>query len=255
MGGVRKNRLSDMKFDFISLVPRGDDPLAQVVISKAAPDEEELNMGDEITKDDLDEQVVAYIEGLETEVDTLNKSLEDAETARDEALEALAKAEDNGLIVKSEEEQRKALIEKADPAVRALLEKAEKDAEEAATIAKAERDKRLEREYLAKAEEMPHIGEERAAFGALLRRMADALSPEDVAEVEKVLKAADAQIEAGAMFSELGRGGGEVVISKSVEAAANVIRAADPSLTQEQAIAKAYETNPALLAEAMNEGR
>lgn len=243
-----------MVLDFVSLVPAGDNPEARVVISKAAPDTTmEDDMGDLISKDDLDPQVVAYIEGLEDEVDSLTKSVEETTEALTTAQDALKKAEENGLIVKSEEEQRTALLEKADPAVRALIEKAEKDAEEAAQIAKAERDARLQREYLSKAEQMPMLGEKREDFAGLLRRMADALTPEDSAEVEKILRVANEHITKSNLFTEIGTGGAQSTISKSAEAAAAEIKKAHPEYTDEMALAKAYETNPDLLAEAMTE--
>lgn len=249
---LKKNRLSDMVLDFVSLVPAGDDPMAQVVISKAAPDhQQEDDMGDTISKDDLAPEVVAYIEGLEAEVEDLSKSVDDLTTEKTTLTEALKKAEDEGTIVKSEEEQRKALLEKADPAVRALIEKAEKDAEEAAKIAKAERDARLDREFISKAEAMPMLSEDKTALGGLLRRISEALTTEDAEAVTKVLTAANAQIEKGNLFTEFGSGGAPTTVSKSVESAAEELRKQDPTLTIEQAQAKVYETNPDLLAEAM----
>jgi hypothetical protein len=249
---LKKNRLSNMVLDFVSLVPAGDNPQAQVVISKAAPDQPAGGpMGEPISKEDLAPEVVEYIDGLETEVDDLTKSVEDLTTQRDEAQENLKKAEEQGLIVKSEEEQRKALLEKADPGVRALIEKQEKDLEEVRKAAEAERNQRLEREYLSKAEAMPMISEDKTALGGLLRRISDALSAEDAEQVEKMLQTANEQIAKGNLFSEFGTGGGETTISKSVESAASELQKADPNLTHEQAVAKVYETNPDLLAEAM----
>lgn len=251
---LMKNRLTDMVLDFVSLVPAGDDPMAQVVISKAAsgPDPKEHDMGDAISKDDLDPEVVEYIEGLEGEVTDLTKTADE----KDATIVALTAERDEAVaksatVSKSAEDQRSELLEKADPALRAFIEKQEKDMAEATSIAKAERDARLDREYLSKAESMPMVAEDKSSFGSLLRRMADALDPKDMAEVEKHFVAANTQITKGNLFTEFGMGGAETTISKSVTSAAQELIKADPTLTMEQAQAKVYETNPDLLAQAM----
>lgn len=255
VSGLKKHRLSNMRLDFVSLVPAGDNPEAHVVISKADPNinPQEDDMGDLISKDDLAPEVVAYIEGLEEENTDLTKSVEDL-TAEKTTLEAdLQKAVDSGLIVKSEEEQFEALLEKADPAVRVLLKKQADDLAAANTIAKAERDARISKEFISKAESMPMLAEDKTEFGTLLRKAHEALGDEDFGKFEQVLKTANEQIAKGNLFSEFGHGGGETTISKSVEAAAAEITKAEPTLTREQAIAKAYEANPALLAADMTQ--
>jgi hypothetical protein len=253
----RRFRLSDMSLDFVSLVAAGDDPLAQVVIAKSAPEgggnnsngTQEATMGEQIAKDDLDPEVVAYIEGLESEVDTLSKQVEDQEKSVEELTDTLSK-----MAPKDDEAAEaisKALLAKADPAVRELIEKQQADLAEATRIAKAERDARLDREFISKAEALPMLTEDRTALGGLLRRISEALTPEDTAAVEKMLKAANEQIEKSNLFTEFGRGGANTTVSANAESAAAEIRKADPTLTPEQALAKAYEANPDLLAEAM----
>jgi hypothetical protein len=247
-----------MALDFVSLVPAGDDPMAQVVISKTAPDSDQQEdlMGSEnedqnqqISKDDLAPEVVAYIDGLEEEVETLSKQVEKSEedlAAKDEQIAKMAPKDDD-----SAEEISKSLLEKADPAVRALIEKQQADLKRVEEVAKQERDARLDREFISKAEQMPMLSTDKTALGGLLRRVSDALSPEDATEVEKILKAANAQIAEGNIFKTIGNGGADTTVSASVEAAAEEIRKADPTLTKEQAVAKAFEVNPALLTEAM----
>lgn len=246
-----------MQLDFVSLVAAGDDPLAQVVIAKAAPSSgesngsQEANMGEQIAKDDLDPEVVAYIEGLESEVDILSKQVEDTEQVVTELSETLAK-----MAPKDDEAAEaieKSLLAKADPAIRELIEKSQAEAREATAIAKAERDARLDREFISKAEALPMINTDKTTLGSLLRRISDALSPEDSAEVEKMLAAANEQIAKSSLFDTFGHGGAHTTVSASVEAAATDIQKGDPTLTREQAIAKAFETNPGLLAEAMNQ--
>lgn len=256
---IGKYRLSDMKLDFVSLVPAGDDPMARVVIAKTAPatdDPLEGKMGDKIAKTDLDPEVVAYIDGLESEVETLTKAAE-AETEKVTGLETkVTSLEDQitKMVPKDADTAdaiSKAALEKADPAIRAMIEKQAADLAEATTIAKAEREARLGQVYLSKAQALPMITEAPADLAGLLRRMADALPEEDVTKMETILKAANAQITASSVFDSFGVGGGDTTVSKSVEAQAEEIRKADPSLSIEQAQAKVYADNPDLFAQAM----
>lgn len=257
VSGLRKRyRLSDMELDFVSLVARGDDPLAQVVLSKADPDPDsndpqEGTMGDPIAKNDLDPEVVAYIDGLEDEVDALSKQVEDAESENTDLKTTMAKMAPKD--AEAADEISKALLAKADPAVRALIEKQEAALAEATSIAKAERDMRVEREFIAKAAALPMINTATDDLAGLLRRAADSLTADDVTKFEQVLKAANAQIAEGNLFTTFGSGGGVVTVSASAEAKAAEINKAEPALTHDQALAKAYEQNPALLAEAMTE--
>lgn len=216
--------------------------------SSTLPDSDlqEENPMPDIKKDDLDPEVLAYVEGLETEVTTLAAQIEKAEADLAEKDERIAKMQPT-----DPEAAEKEMLSKADPALRSLIEKQQAAVKEAQEVAKAERDARLDREFLAKAETLPMIAEDKTALGGLLRRISEALSAEDAAAVEKTLKAANEAISKSNLFAEFGSGGGETTISKSVEAKAEEIRKADPSLTREQAIAKAYDEDPSLLQQAM----
>jgi chromosome segregation ATPase len=253
----------------VSLVAAGDDPLAQVVISKAAAPDDKRTEADAgastlsstdlteetavatINKSDLAPEVVAYIDGLEAEVDTLSSQVEKAEQDI-ETLKA-EHEETKGLLAKSsptddaaQEEITKSLLAKADPAVRALIEKQQADLKRTEAIAKAEREARLEREYVAKAEALPMLAEDKAKMAGVLRAAADALTPEQNETLTTVLKAANEQIAKSNLFGTFGVGGGESTISKSVTAKVEDLRKADPSLTVEQATVKVYEQNPDL---------
>lgn len=200
----------------------------------------------DIQKNDLDPEVLAYVEGLETEVTTLTAQVEKAEADLTDKDATIAKMQPT-----DPEAAEKEMLSKADPALRRLIEKSQADVAEAQSIAKAERDARLDREFIAKAEALPMLSEDPKVLGGLLRRIGDSLSAEDAAAVEKTLAAANEQIAKGNLFASFGTGGGETTISKSVEAKAEEIQKSDPSLTKDQAIAKVYEDNPALLAQAM----
>jgi plasmid stabilization system protein ParE len=261
-------RLSDMELDFVSLVAAGDDPEARVVIAKADKSTEHglpsstlpINKPPEdhvetINKSDLDPEVVAYIEGLESEVDDLSGKVEKAEqdlAARDEQITTLTEKVSKS-VPNDPDAARKEMLEKADPALRAYLEEQDAKVSKAEEIAKAERDARLEREFVSKAEALPMISENKQDLAGLLRRISDALTPEDAEKVEKTLAAANEQIAKGNLFGTMGRGGGETTISKSVEGKAAELRKADPTLTQEQAIAQVYNDDPDLFAQAMTD--
>lgn len=246
-----------MTFDFVSLVPAGDDPEARVVIAKSAhaADHVEDRMPQSISKADLDPQVAAYITGLEGEVDTLSSQIEKAEEdiqEREEQIaslkETLSKAAPG--TPEGEKAIEDALLEKADPALRAFIEKSRAEAREAQEIAKAERDARLDTVYIAKAAALPHVGQDPSTFGPLLRRVHETLSKEDAEALDQILKAADAQIAEGSLFKTFGNGGATVT-STQVESLAADIRKTDPTMSREQAIAKAYEANPDLFTQDM----
>ena len=284
-------RLSDMELDFVSLVLSGDDPAAQVVLAKASPEgsalyvkgpvktcagcqddkkkcakhqvnkstekgsssstlpvsnlQEENPMPD-IKKDDLDPEVLAYVEGLETEVTTLAAQVEKAEkdlTDKDERIAKMAPLDP--------EAAEKEMLSKADPALRAYIEKNNAAVASANAIAKAERDTRLDREFIAKAESLPMITEDKATLAGVLRRASEALTVEDNTVLDTVLKAANAQIAQGNLFASVGLAGGITTVSKSVESAAAEIKKANPTWTMDQCQAEVYTTNPDLLAQAM----
>jgi len=143
-------------------------------------------------------------------------------------------------------------VEKAD--LRKRMEMLEKRAAAAEATAAAERDLRLEREWVAKAGDFRNLPLKADAFGPLLKRAAEALSETDMAEVLRVLKAADTAI-AGA-FTELGRG--QDVTGTAREQIAALAKAAmekDPSLTLEAARVAVRRQNPELRQQERDEAR
>lgn len=206
----------------------------------------------QIKKEDLPAEVVEYIDALEDHADTI-------EAERDEALktvEAVTKERDELASKIGKEEVVKegadltAVLSKADPVVAALITKQAKELDDAKqAIAKAN-DERITTSMIAKAATMPMISESPADLGEVLKT-AYGVSAEYGQKVEELLKAANTQIAQGNLFATFGKTGADITVSASVEAAAAEIRKGDPSLTREQAVAKAYETNPALYAEYM----
>jgi hypothetical protein len=220
--------VDDMLVDESDLVTSNDSP----------PREDAMPQGNVIKKEDLSPEVVTYIEALEAEVDELTKAVE--EGLEDGPEDSESDGEDG---------EQEALA-KADPVLRGIIEKANARAEQAETIAKAERDSRVQREMLVKAEALTHVSANTEDLAKTLGSL-HATDPVLAGQIETLLGAANTQIAKGALFSELGRGGGETTISKSVESAVEEIRKGNPKITKEQAIAQVYEQNPALYDEEM----
>lgn len=261
---MKRFRLKKLALDEVSLVPAGDNPGAEVVIAKSnkTPDgdegdrtlseykdeadhEEPIVPDDETTEtteieidfDSLDPSVQQYISQLEDTVVQQNEALaasDDVDDLSDDTIDQLAE-------LLSEE----GVLAKADPEVRALIEKAETRASEAEALAKAERDLRIHREFVEKAAKLPMLSTDAERLGEILKAVNEELSETDAAELTQILKTANDVIAEGNLFKEMGSSAPGTV-GASVEAKAAEIRKADPSLTPEQAIARAYETDPSL---------
>lgn len=136
-----------------------------------------------------------------------------------------------------DEDQREAITKAMD-----AVSKAEERANEAEQIAKAERDLRLEREFVAKAEQydVPVAARE---LGPVLKRLAETISQEDFAVIHKCLAAKSAERD---IFAEIGkRGGGDNTdILGEVNARAFEMVGKSEGLTPEMAFGHALEANP-----------
>lgn len=148
-------------------------------------------------------------------------------------------------------------LKKADPETRARIEKAEKRAEAAETIAKEERNTRLTREFVAKAEKLDGLTVKAEKFGPVLKSAAEKLTKEEFEELETVLKASSEQIKQGDLFTEAGAGGIppagsalEEVTNKAAE-----LRKADSKLSEQESMDKAMSSDSALEARYLAEQR
>ena len=240
----KRARLRNLSFDEVSLVPSGDDPMAEVIIAKTdktqptaegeptlkvnATNQEDAPMADPISKDDLPAEVAEYIERIE---------IENTEMA--EAIEELTDI-DAELAKLEEEDPEEAVLAKADPAIRELVEKAQAEAEEAQAVAKAERDARIHRELVEKAETLGSLPGSSDSLVTILKAL-DELDEETATAVEELLTAANAQIEAGSLFDEMGSAVAKV--SEPIEAQAEAIRKDNPEMTAEDAMVAAIDAN------------
>lgn len=248
---LKRTRIDMMDLDEVSLVGSGDDPEARVVISKAHKNagsdqssgtvisntgtseenmpEENDQTTDEISLDDLPEDVVQYIQTLES---LLGDELEDDGELEEEPEPVLV-----GKSASTED------ILKSNPDLAEIVKAATDRADEAERIAKHERDRRVEREMIEKAQQLPLIGDTTEDLASLLHKLNDA-DPTLATAVEGLLRKANDQLRESDLFSEVGKstpGAGSVVAGVIAELQKN-----DPTLTAEQAEVLAYANNPGL---------
>lgn len=129
-----------------------------------------------------------------------------------ELVESLKKSDmDSAIVDQVESALAKAAeaddLAKADPAMRARIEKAEGETKEALDIAKAERDTRLTKEFITKAEKLDGLTIKAEDFGPILKSASEKLDKAEFEALETVLKASSEQIKKGDLFTEAGAGG------------------------------------------------
>lgn len=171
-------------------------------------------------------EALAKAEALQVQVDELTKAAEDAKS----------------------EDDPEDLLKSADPAIRELVQKAQDEAEEATAIAKAEREKRLDREFFEKADSLPNIEGETSELADLLKSVAGVVDADTFAKLEEILRAADSQLATAELFKSVGVEGeaeGDDAYGKLVKIAKRY-QEADESMTYEAAFDQAVEKNPDL---------
>jgi len=140
------------------------------------------------------------------------------------------------------------VLKKADPAVLAIIQKSKDEAAEAIKIAKAERELRVDREMLAKAQEYKNIAGSPQEKAELLKS-AYGVSEEFGQKMEQTWKAANAQLDSSDIFTELGKSSGLLdggLYRNELEGKVAELRKADPTLTPEKAMARVLDQDPKL---------
>ena len=132
-----------------------------------------------------------------------------------------------------------------------LVKQANELAEEAERIAKAERDHRLNQEFVSKARALTNLPVSATEFGPVLKKLHDVLSEEEVALVEKALSAANETT--AQYFEEIGKRGDNVLINGRLDDVAKSLVEKNSDMTMEQARAKALEADPSLYDEYLND--
>lgn len=184
------------------------------------------------------------LKGLPEEAQQAIKKLQaDAAKVADleKQVEELKKGQDKG------DEGQVDLFKGMSPEQRAHFEKMQKRAEEAERIAKEEREARLRKEYIQKAQELSGLNISAEEFGPILKSAAEKLPEEEFTKLHEVLKSASKVIETSSIFKEQGRdGAGEDTALAELEKKAEELRKADSSLTKEAAFTKAMQEYPEL---------
>ena len=271
MSEPREYDLRDVEVQFISFVPRGANKKEYLAVVK--------ELKEDIVKTILetpDEDLAKALQeaGLEGEgagalvgAAKVLKAYKDA--LPENAIAILAKCAELALpefekedvpdkVVKETKKQAaselsKEAIAKMDPetqaVVKQLLEEnvvTKAEAKEAKQIAKELKDEKILKEYVAKAEDLPHLAIEPLKFGPVLKALGES-HPDEFSEIFRVLKAADAAIEKSELFKEVGKAGsGESSAEAAVYAKARGLVAKDGDLTFEEAVSKVLEEDPEL---------
>lgn len=132
-----------------------------------------------------------------------------------------------------------------------LVKQANERAEAAETIAKAERDHRLNQEFVSKARSYTNLPISAEEFGPVLKRLHDVMDEADVAMIEKALLAGN---EATAnFFGEVGKRGDNAVLTDRLDTVAKSLVEKNDGMSMEQARAKALESDPSLYDEYLND--
>jgi hypothetical protein len=217
------------------------------IVMKSADGNEVVMDEDEVVMDASLED--AYVE----RVIELEKALAD----RDEEIAVLKK-----MTVEVEEEdmeeddmeEDEGMMKSVPQPVREMLAKARAEADSVREELRKEREDRRNTEYVAKAAEWTNLTVDPDEFGVALRKMAD-IAPDLAEQVEKALDAANAQAEAGAIFSEIGRTASyeDSNAYAKVETMAKAAVKSGEFSTIEQAIAGIVQKNPDLYAAYRNE--
>jgi len=182
----------------------------------------------------LDDSVREYLTELEKRADDTNK-VEELEAKVAELEKA---AEDTG-------DEEVDIWKGVSPEVKAQFEDLQKKAETAESVAKAEKEMRVSREFIEKAGQYSEIGSVEDV--AKMLRQAYDISDESGEKLEETFKAAAAKIEANDQITkELGRSGesasGGDAWDKIEALADKIVEKADDEITQEVAISKVLKT-------------
>lgn len=132
------------------------------------------------------------------------------------------------------------------------LEKRAREAEE--RVAKLEVEKR-EQAFAKKVAGWEHLPVKADTFAPIMRKIADALTDDEMGEVERVLAASNEAARTAGLFEEAGASGGAAEGSAlaKAEARASELRKADPKLSKQAALGQVYKQDPALRREVEDE--
>lgn len=242
--------LADAPEEVRKYVEELEDTVIAVVADAVRPEEKSVQKTDTTKVDKSDDTVDDDVETDDVETDD-TAGTEVAKKSKKIVKVKKAKAgpdddedEDDGTDVSKADTED--VFKGLDPRVVEHIRKMESDTADAQKIAKAERDQRLTSERIAKAETLV-LPIDNTETVALLKALDESGSEELRTAVDGLLtKVSNAYKDSG-IFTEVGTGApGSTDTDSSIEKIAKAAREADPTLTPEQALAKAYDENPSL---------
>ena len=190
---------------------------------------------------EIPSEVYDYIEALESANAELVEQVSKMTSEMNESAEAI-QAE---------------IFKSADPRMVELVKGLEDRVASAEAIAKAERDHRLEQEFVAKASTLTNLSVKAEEFGVILKGVADRLTDEQYDAIWQVISSANANLSKSGLFAEFGKSSttdndGPMSI---IEKAAATLRQSNPTMTREQSIAKAVSADTNLYNQYLRDGK
>jgi len=223
---------------------------------KAVPAMVEEDMGEDGEEEMMTKKKSKMKKGEEIEIPSeVYDYIEALESANAELVDQVSKMAEE--IEASEEEAQAEIFKSADPRLVELVKGLEERASAAEAIAKAERDHRLEQEFITKAATLGNLSVKAQEFGVMMKGIADSLTTEQFDAIWNVLTSANANLAKSGLFAEFGKStttdnDGPMSI---IEKAASAIRQSNPTMTREQSIAKAVEADSNLYNQYIREGK
>lgn len=246
--------LFDIQLSEVSLVDRPANQGAEVVLFKrdegAAVTDKELAAENEVLKAAAavaTAQINALTKAFEKEKTEKEKMADKLKAQEAETSKALAKVAE---LTPDDSPLAKALAGVPDN-IRAEVEKSMgpllKQQAETSELLKKFVLKEEQHSFIAKAATFANLPVAADTFGPVLYRLSkNEATAEDIAEVERVLAAANSGVAKGSKFKVVGKNDGGAGPSESLAAAAAEIKKGDSKLSDAEAVTKALEANPEL---------
>lgn len=232
---MKRNRLRVKQIQTVGFVDKGDNPAADIVFFKRAPEEKPVEHSTE--EAGIIKALARLFKSAEQEAVVEKDDANDSERQENREMpepETVTKAEVVELQKRLDEANER--IEKAEAEAKAHAERVEKMEDERQTA-----------EYVTKAQAYQHLPIKADEFGPVLKRVAAAVSAEDFAAIEGVLKAADEVAKNGKVLEEIGSGApAEGSAQATLKAEVEKAMKDDPKLTEQAARGVVFKRNPTL---------
>lgn len=266
---MAKKALKDIFLKFVSVVDKGDNPEAKIMLFKSAEEDKEIikekggqgkmvKTFDEIIKGlpaDEAEVINGQVKKVQEDLEKAMVKPADCSQADWDAADFAGKlkimAESKVPAVKKEDKSNDdTLIEKADPAVAEIIKKLqEKVTQTEGALKKEQEDLKKEREDLKKEKLVKQVGTY-DKISAPTEELVDLFmkqEPEDAVKLDAIFKAVNTQLSDGTVFKTVGQnaGGEQKTAMEKAEALATV-RADEKKISKALAFAEILKENPGL---------